>query len=765
MALLSHTGNQLIRVLAELEQQAQTEPNFFQFLDSVITRIILALQVDFSEVLEVLSERQSLQLQTGNKEDPARQIPIEPGSQSEYLLNSTEPVVVENLETETRFLPLQVFRDRSITSSLSVLIRAGTQPFGILSVHSTTQRSFTAEEILFLQATASLLSATLKRQEAEAALSQVEAANAARQELEQEVLVLKRVEVILRESEERYASIARIVNNGVWDWNLETNEIYFSSQWKAMLGYQEDEIGNRPDDWFIRLHPEDRDRVQQEIAHHCEGLAACFESQYRLLHQDGSYRWMLGCGLVSRDAAGKANRLVGSQTDITIRKIREDRLLHNALHDGLTGLANRGLFMERLKHALALTKRHEEYRFAVVFLDLDRFKVINDSLGHIAGDQLLITISHRLKGCLRFTDTCARLGGDEFAILLEYAQDDRETIKVVERMQHLLKAPFQLNGQEIFANASIGVILSTLGYEKPEDLLRDADTAMYRAKALGRGRYEVFTQEMHEHAVSLLQLETDLRRAIERHEFLVFYQPVMELRTSRITGFEALVRWQHPERGLVSPAEFIPVAEETGLILTIGRWVLSEACKQMKQWQHQYPTSSPLTISVNLSRRQFSQPDLVQQIEKILQETELEPRCLKLEITESAIMEDANSATGMMQQLKTLGVQLVMDDFGTGYSSLSHLHLFPIDTLKIDPSFVHKADTDLEKVEIIRTVISLAWNLGIDVVAEGIETKRQMSQLKLLKCDLAQGYLFSRPLTSEAATTFLDKNAGFLEML
>jgi diguanylate cyclase (GGDEF)-like protein/PAS domain S-box-containing protein len=755
MALLSHSGNQLIRVLAELEQQAQTEPNFFQFLNSVIARVISTLEVDYSEVLEVLSERQSLQLWTGNELEPVRQISIEPGElQLEHLLNSPEPVVVENLETETRFLPFHLVRDRSITSSLSVLIRRGTQPFGILSVHSTTQRSFTAEEILFLQANASLLSASLSRQEAEAA----------RQELEQEVLVLKRVEVILRESEERYALISRIVNSGVWDWNLETNEIYFSSQWKAMLGYQEDEIGNRPDDWFTRLHPEDRDRVRQEITHHCEGLTACFESQYRLLHQGGSYHWMLGCGLASRDVTGKAQRLVGSQTDITIRKIGEEQLLHNALHDGLTGLANRGLFMERLKHALALARRHEEYRFAVVFLDLDRFKVINDSLGHIAGDQVLITVSHRLKGCLRSTDTCARLGGDEFAILLEYAQDDRETLKVVERMQHLLRAPFQLNGQEIFANASIGVILSTVGYEKPEDLLRDADTAMYRAKALGRGRYEVFTQEMHARAVSLLQLETDLRQAIERREFLVFYQPVMELRTNRLTGFEALVRWQHPERGLVSPAEFIPVAEETGLILTIGRWVLSEACKQMKQWQHQYPASPLLTISVNLSRRQFSQPDLVQQIEKILQETELEPRCLKLEITESAIMEDANSATGMMQQLKTLGVQLVMDDFGTGYSSLSHLHLFPIDTLKIDPSFVHKADTDLEKVEIIRTVISLAWNLGIDVVAEGIETKRQMSQLKLLKCDLAQGYLFSRPLTSEAAATFLNENIGFLEI-
>lgn len=755
MALSSQDCNRLSTALTELEQEALEATTLLPFLNSVLGRITQVLNVDYAEVLEIEGEYQVLVQHTGadwgdNATEPIR---IEPGSQSEYLLQSWKPVVIENWETETRFLPLQRLQEHSVISSLSVLIQGHPQPYGILGAHATVRHHFTADEVLFLQAIAGIIAAT--RQRLQAAI--------VHQRLTSEITALQRIEVLLRQSEERYALIANASNDGIWDWNLETNEVYFSSRWKAMLGYQDDEIGTHLDDWFDRLHPDDRDLVRQEVTRHCEGLTACFESQYRLLHRDGTYRWMLSRGLAIRSAVGNIHRLIGSQTDITARKVGEEQLRYNALHDGLTGLANRTLFMERLEHAIALAKRHENYDFAVVFLDLDRFKVINDSLGHMVGDQLLVTIAHRLKGCLRSSDTCARLGGDEFAILLEYPQGSSEAIRVVERMQQMLKTPFNLNGQEVFANASIGLILSAMNYNQPEDLIRDADTAMYRAKALGRGRYEVFTQEMHEHAVSLLQLEMDLRKAIEHQEFVVFYQPVIELRTGKVTGFEALVRWQHPERGLISPAEFIPVAEETGLILSIGRWVLYESCRQMKQWQQQQPTNPPLTISVNISRKQFSQPDLIQQIETILNETGLDPQCLKLEITESAIMEDAGSATNLMQQIKTLGVQLVMDDFGTGYSSLSHLHLFPIDTLKIDPSFVHKADTDLEKVEIIRTVISLAWNLGIDVVAEGIETKRQMSQLKLLKCDLAQGYLFSKPLTQEAATSFLEQGNAFFD--
>jgi diguanylate cyclase (GGDEF)-like protein/PAS domain S-box-containing protein len=759
MTILPPGNHPLVAVLTSLQQQAKHAIDALQFAVALVDRLQAALEVDCCEILAISMAEQSFNrlASTGLSLHSNEPTPFVPGSQLDYMLHSQEPVIVEDLARVSYFAPLPQLLDREIVSSLNVLVVSAEQVFGVLSLHCCSQRSFTTEEVLLLQASASLLSSVISQERVSLLHSEIERVKSIQQNLEDEITICQRIEAVLRHSEERYAVIANATTDGVWDWDLQTNEIYFSPCWKSMLGYGEHEIGNQLDEWFIRLHPDDRDIVQHEIDRFRAGLTSTFESQHRLLHQDGTYRWILNRGLLIRDAADTPYRLVGAQTDITTRKVGEEQLLFNALHDGLTGLANRTLFIERLEHSISLARRHEDSTFAVIFFDLDRFKVINDSLGHVTGDQLLITIAHRLKGCLRSSDTCARLGGDEFAILLEHIQDNSEVIRIVERMQQILKTPFVLNNQEVFVNASIGVILNTAGYETPEDLIRDVDTAMYRAKAMGRGRYEIFTQEMHEHAVSLLQLETDLRRAIARKEFLVVYQPVMELRTGKITGFEALVRWQQPERGLISPADFIPIAEETGLILPIGRWVLHEACRQMREWHQQYPTYKALTISVNMSRKQLSQPDLMQQVQQILDETGLEPRCLKLEITESAIMEDIKLATSLMQQLKTLGVQIVMDDFGTGYSSLSHLHLFPIDTLKIDPSFVHKADTDLEKVEIIRTVISLAWNLGIDVVAEGIETKRQMSQLKLLKCDLAQGYLFSRPLSSEAATDFLTR--------
>ena len=430
---------------------------------------------------------------------------------------------------------------------------------------------------------------------------------------------------------------------------------------------------------------------------------------------------------------------------------REEQLLHDAFHDQLTGLPNRVLFINRLEHAILYAKRNEDYLFAVLFLDLDRFKVVNYSLGHAIGDQLLQAIANRLQACVRPGDTVARLGGDEFTILLENIHDLKDATQVADCIQKQLTLPFNLNGNEVFTAASIGIALNTPDYERSEELLRDADTTMYRAKLLGKGRYEVFDKTMHIQAMALLQLENDLRRAIERLEFRLHYQPIVSLKSNRVTGFEALVRWQHPERGLVSPAEFIPVAEETGLIIPIGTWVLREACRQMRAWQVQFPVHSPLTMSVNLSGKQFSQPDLIDQIKQILHETGLDPRSLKLEITESVLMENAESAVAMIVQLQNLGIRLSMDDFGTGYSSLSYLHRFPIDTLKIDRSFVNDVDVDAEKIEIISTVVALAWNLGMDVVAEGVETKKQMYQLRALKCEFGQGYFFSRPLDSDKA--------------
>lgn len=569
--------------------------------------------------------------------------------------------------------------------------------------------------------------------------------------VEERTLELSQVVEALRESEERYALAAQGANDGLWDWNLKTDEIYYSTRWKTMLGWEKSEILNSSEEWFQRVHPDDIERVKAEIATHLDGLTPHFETEHRMQHKDGSYHWMLNRGVAVRDSEGRAYRMAGSQTDITERKLAEEQLLHDAFHDALTNLSNRALFMDRLSSAVARGKRRDDYFFGVLFLDVDRFKVINDSLGHILGDQLLIAIARRLESCLRPGDTVARLGGDEFSILLEDITDVTDCTRVAERILQELTVAFNLKGHEVFATASIGIAPFSQVYDRAEDILRDADTAMYRAKALGKARHQVFDKTMHARAVALLQLETDLRRAVERQEFRLFYQPIVNLRTLRIQGFEALVRWQHPHRGLLPPSELIPVAEETGLIVPIGRWVLQEACRQMQEWHTEFPTEFPLSISVNLSGKQLSQPDLIQDVYRVLQETHLEADSLTLEITESVIMENAETAASMLAQLRELDVHLHIDDFGTGYSSLSYLHRFPVNTLKVDRSFVNRIGVDDENTEIVKTILTLAKNLGMDVIAEGVETHEQLKHLRTLGCHYAQGFLFSMPVDSDHA--------------
>ncbi|WP_017742606.1 EAL domain-containing protein [Scytonema hofmannii] len=437
------------------------------------------------------------------------------------------------------------------------------------------------------------------------------------------------------------------------------------------------------------------------------------------------------------------------EAEVVERQRAETQLLHIAFHDGLTGLPNRNLFMKRLAQTLERAEEHEDL-FAVLFLDLDRFKVVNDSLGHTIGDRLLIAIAGRLQTCLRSGDLLARLGGDEFAILIEEMKSINDAIHLAERLQQELTLPFHIHGYEVFTTLSIGIVFSTVGYEQPENLLRDADIAMYRAKALGKARYKIFDTAMYTESRKLLQLETDLRRAVERQEFRIHYQPIVLLSTNKIIGFEALLRWQHPERGLVLPTEFISVTEETGLLVPIGYWVLREACRQVYLWQQQFQDNS-LTISVNLSSKQFSQPNLNEHIYQILQETHLAPRSLKLEITESMMMENTVRATAMLWQLKELGIELHMDDFGTGYSSLSYLHRFPVSVLKIDRSFIHSS----EKSEIVRAIVTLAHNLGMDVIAEGIETLEQKEKLRALECKYGQGYFFSEPQEASAVEALI----------
>jgi len=561
----------------------------------------------------------------------------------------------------------------------------------------------------------------------------------------------------LRMSEERYALAARGSKDGLWDWDLQAGLIFYSERWKSMLGFEPRVIGNSPAEWLGRLYPADRARVEAEIADHCAGKTDQFQSEYRILHNDGSYHWMLSRGVAVVNGAGEATRLAGSQTDITESKAA----------DSLTGLASRLLLDEKLQLAIEDKRMNPEMRFAVLFLDLDRFKVVNDSLGHLAGDQLLLRISRRLLACVAEAPFCdfrtlvARLGGDEFVILISGMSQGETAIALANRIQERMMPAFNLEGHHLFVSASIG-LRHGQSDSTPANLLLDADTAMYHAKTRGRERYEVFAPSMRLEAVERLQLETDLRTAIENDELVVYYQPKVCLSSGKLIEVEALVRWMHPKRGLVGPGSFIPLAEETGLILPLGECVLRKSCIQMAAWLRELDIDPAIRVSVNLSGRQFKQPDLFEQTMRILEETGLPPERLSLEVTEGVLMDNFDNALLLLNRLRAEKIGLQLDDFGTGYSSLSYLRRLPFDGLKIDKSFVQEAGVRHESAEIVATITLLARALGMKALAEGVETLAQLQMLIRSGCDHAQGNLFSAAVDAETSRSFF---GGFEHVL
>jgi PAS domain S-box-containing protein len=548
--------------------------------------------------------------------------------------------------------------------------------------------------------------------------------------------------------------------------------LYNSPAYQRILGYGPEELSGTSS--TAQIHPDDRARVV-EASEKARNTGRGERLEYRIRHKDGSWRFLESTCSVIRGPEGESHGLVIVNRDITERKRAEEKLVHQSFHDGLTDLPNRALFLDRLQRAVTLSRRHLDVKFAVLFIDIDEFKVFNDSLGHGAGDSLLIQIAQRLTASLRGVDTVsrpriseeaepfvgestlARPGGDEFTVLIEELHDPSDAIRVAERIQQKLAIPFDFNSQEIVLSVSIGIAFSSNVPADAEDVLRDAEIAMYRAKNSGKARCEVFDHVMHADAIKRLQLETDLRKALDLNQFLVYYQPIVSLATGQIVGFETLSRWQRPE-GLVMPAEFIAVADETGIILPMNRQLLYDACRQLRSWQTLFPSDPPLSVNVNITPKQFAQPDLAAQIGKILQETGMDPSSVNLEITETIAMADADRSALVLSELKALGVRLEIDDFGTGYSSLSRLQHFPVDILKIDRSFVSRMDTDLETREIVRIIVMLAHGLSLKIVAEGVETQAQAGMLKDLGCELAQGYLYSKPVPGEAIDQLLTSN-------
>ena len=566
----------------------------------------------------------------------------------------------------------------------------------------------------------------------------------------------KQAETQLQRLTERLELAVQAAGMGTWEWDMVNNQVLWDEQMFELYNISPNEFSNVYEAWQSRVHPDDV-AATKLIEQKALAGEQDYMIEFRIIWPDGTIRYLFACAIVQRDIEGNPLGLVGASLDISDRKHAEERLIYSALHDALTDLPNRTLLTSRLESAIQRAQRSHTYHFAVLFLDLDRFKVINDSLGHLIGDELLLTVARKLQNIIRPTDLAARLGGDEFVLLLEHLSDIQAVVQVAERLLAEFDGATVIEGHSVFITTSIGIVWGSRDYSEASDLLRDADIALYRAKAQGQGKYEFFDVDMHVQAVKRMTLEHDLRVATEQQEFVPYYQPIVDLKTQRLVGFEALIRWQHSIRGFISPADFIPVAEETGLIMPISRWMVRSACEQIATWQRQFTGMEDLRVSVNLSGKDLRQPNLVETIRQILDQVQLAPASLTLEITESMLIENIERTIDLLRQLRTLGVNVGIDDFGTGYSSLNYLYNLPANYLKIDQSFVGHMQPGDKNYKIVQAIVNLSDQLALAAIAEGIETTQQLEWLKAMNCELGQGYLFSRPLTSTDATGLLQR--------
>lgn len=571
---------------------------------------------------------------------------------------------------------------------------------------------------------------------------------------------VKRATHELQESEERYKLAAIGANDGLWDWNYLDSRIYYSQRWKEIIGHGDDEISDSPEEWFNRVHPEDAHKFNKMIEDSKISKSTDhFECEYRIRHKNETYIWVLSRWAALKDSAGLPLRLVGSQTDVNERKRMEQQLLYDALHDGLTKLPNRTLLMDRIAQSLLRLERHTNDKFALLVMDVDNFKRINDTLGHNAGDDLLLETAKRLKEVSRSVDTVARLGGDEFAIILNGLASTEDMKNCIDRIWATLTIPMNINGQEITPSFSMGVTLveSNSNYEGPEEIHRDADLSLYRAKSRGKSQYAIFDQAMRQDISKQFEIGNQLRGALERNEIFMNYQPIVNIKTNEVEGFEALMRWKHPRHGLVSPEYFIPLAEESNLILDLGYFGLQTACKQLVAWQQKFRMPK-LFMSVNVSGRQLEHDVFLSQLDQVLAESEIEPKYLKIEVTENMLITKADRCDWVLKEIKSKGVCLAIDDFGIGYSSLSTLHQFPFDTLKVDRSFVKALDNNNKSSSMIKLIDLLAVSLHMKTVVEGVETQEQLDFIKELNCQYVQGYYFSKPQLAADIETYLSSN-------